>query len=104
MCLFFVHVIQHHFNIYQHNPILELQSLPLGKVLYHAGLLSAEELQQILEKQKEEKYGVYLGDIIKESGLLSPETIEFFCGRITRNYPIKSSVAYWRLPTKSPFN
>lgn len=75
---FFIHVIQHRFNIYQHNPILELQSLPLGKVLCHAGLLSAEELQQILEKQKEEKYGVCLGDIIKESGLLSPETIEFF--------------------------
>lgn len=91
---FFLHTIQHRLNIYQRDPILELQSLPLGKVLYHAGLLSAEELQLVLEKQKENKYQIPMGGIIKELGLLSSETVEFFAEELPS---IIESNQVWRI-------
>lgn len=75
---FFVHTIQHRFNIYRHDPILELKSLPLGKVLVRAGLLSERQLKMVLEKQRQTNYQKRIGDVIKELGLLSSETVEFF--------------------------
>lgn len=81
---FFLRTIQHHFNIYQHDPILELKSLPLGKVLHHVGLLSEKELKLVLEKQKQDNYQLRIGDIIKELGLLSPETVDFFAVELPR--------------------
>lgn len=75
---FLVHVLQHRFDIYRHNPIVELKSMPLGMVLNHAGLLSYQELNLVSKIQKEKNYETNLGKIIENFGLLSQETITFF--------------------------
>lgn len=81
---FLIHVVQHHFDIYRHNPIVELKSMPLGMVLNHAGLLSHEELSLIAKTQKDKNYEIKLGTITENFGLLSQKTITFFAEELPK--------------------
>ena len=81
---FLLHVVQHRLDIYRHNPILELKSMPLGMILNHAGLLSDDELTMILNTQKEQNYQVNLEQVIKSFGLLSQKTITFFADELPK--------------------
>lgn len=81
---FLIHVVQHRFDIYRHNPIVELKSMPLGMVLNHAGLLSSEELSLISKTEKEKKYQIKLEQIMENFGLLSQETITFFAEELPK--------------------
>lgn len=75
---FFICVLQHRFNIYRYNPIMELKSMPLGIILNRAGLLSDKQLNLALQTQKEKNYEISLGEIIANFGFLCQETITFF--------------------------
>ena len=79
---FFVDIVKYRFNKYTNDPIMELKSLPLGKLLYRAGLISKQELDLLLRIQKERAYSIKLGEIAIELGLLSPETVTFFSEKL----------------------
>ena len=51
---------------------------PLGFYLNKAGLLSEEEINKILVKQREREQSLRFGDTAVQQGLLKPSTVNFF--------------------------
>ncbi len=79
---FFVDVVKFRSKRYINDPIMDLKSLPLGMLLYKAGILSSEEVATLLQIQKQREYNIRIGEIAVEQGLLSPETITFFVEKL----------------------
>ncbi len=75
---FFVHIIRHRFNLYRYNPLREILSLPIGLLLYRVGLITEQELDLVLQIQKDKNYGLRFGEIATDLGLVSPDTVRFF--------------------------
>ena len=68
---------QQKMNRYQFSPRLQTEYLPLGEILQQAGLLSAQNIRQALNIQKQ--YRDYrFGEILIKEGYLATETINFF--------------------------
>lgn len=70
------YITQQKLNLYKFSPILEILALPLGKRLRQAGLISDQQLQEVLEEKNNQRHR-QLGEIISEKGLLPEEVIEF---------------------------
>ena len=51
-------------------------------LLYNAGLISAHDLEVIIETQKTKKYTIRFGEVAEEMGLVTPETIIFFVEKL----------------------
>lgn len=65
------------FNQYRFSPHLQTKYLPLGEILQQAGLLSPQNIRQVLKIQQQ--YSNYrFGEILIQQGYLRPETIDFF--------------------------
>ncbi len=60
------------------------KSLPIGQVLQHAGLLSPEQIQQVLEEQQRQSPPPRFGEILVRQGWLDRDTIEFFVDRLPK--------------------
>jgi len=80
---FFLCVIQQKLDCYQFSPLLKIRSLPLGLRLEKAGLISAEQLQEVLAIQEQQRHR-RLGEIIIEKGWVSPAVIDFFAEELDR--------------------
>lgn len=81
---FFFHVIRHRFNLYRYNPLREIQSLPIGLLLYRVGLITEQELELVLQIQREKNYGTRFGEIATDLGLVSPDTVQFFAEELPK--------------------
>ena len=73
---------QQKMNRYIFSPHLQAEYLPLGEVLQQAGLLSAQNIRQALNLQKQER-GYRFGEILVKEGYLATETVNFF----VRDFP-----------------
>lgn len=80
---FFLCVIQQKLHRYRFSPLLKLRSLPLGLRLVKAGLISPEQLEEVLEIQNQQRHRL-LGEIIVEKGWVSPGVIDFFAEGLDR--------------------
>ena len=52
---------------------MDQRNIPIGQLLVNKGMITPEQLEQALEKQKQVK-GVRLGDIILQMGLITEKT------------------------------
>lgn len=55
--------------------------VPLGAILQQAGLVSAEQVRQALEQQKQNGKSPRIGEILANKGLINPQTADFFAER-----------------------
>ena len=81
---FLFDLLKYRLGLYYDDRFLCLQSLPLGLMLHEAGLLSAEDLNSVVELQKKANYQKRIGEIIVDNGLLESETIDFFAEDLPR--------------------
>ena len=79
---FFSDVWKYRSQQYQCDPLVELKSQPLGLLLYNAGLISAQDLETIIETQKAENYTIRFGQIAQNMGLVSGATTAFFAEQL----------------------
>ena len=63
--------------------------LPLGTVLQQAGLVSADQVKQALEKQQRTKRELRIGEILVAQGYIDARTADFFARRWTQRSPKK---------------
>jgi N-acetylglucosaminyldiphosphoundecaprenol N-acetyl-beta-D-mannosaminyltransferase len=67
---FFWLVFQQKLNLYQYKS-------PIGQLLKRAGLISSEQVAEILEEQAYQRHFRF-GDLLAQRGWVKPETIDFF--------------------------
>lgn len=67
---FFLLIFKQKFNLYKYR-------IPLGQLLQQAGLISAEQVTEILQEQAHESH-MRFGELLVRRGWLQPETVEFF--------------------------
>ncbi len=65
------------FNQYKFSHQLQTDYLPLGEILQQAGLLSPQEIRQVLQIQ-EDNHNRRFGEILIQQGHIRRETIDFF--------------------------
>ena len=63
--------------------------LPLETVLQQAGLVSADQVKQALEKQQRTKRSLRIGEILVAQGYIDARTADFFARRWTQRSPKK---------------
>jgi hypothetical protein len=63
---------------------LDAKTVPIGQVLQQAGLLSPEQVQQVLDEQQRQPRPPRFGEILVRQGWIDRETIEFFVDRLPK--------------------
>ncbi|MCT7973527.1 WecB/TagA/CpsF family glycosyltransferase [Laspinema olomoucense] len=67
---FFLLVFQQKLNLYQYKS-------PIGQLLKTAGLISSEQVEEILQEQAYQRH-LRFGDLLARRGWVKPETVDFF--------------------------
>jgi N-acetylglucosaminyldiphosphoundecaprenol N-acetyl-beta-D-mannosaminyltransferase len=71
---FFWLVFQQKLNLYQYKS-------PIGQLLKRAGLISAEQVEEILQEQAYQRH-LRFGDLLARRGWVKPETVDFFAEQL----------------------
>ncbi|MBE9045950.1 WecB/TagA/CpsF family glycosyltransferase [Pleurocapsales cyanobacterium LEGE 10410] len=72
------------FNQYRFSPYLQTEYLPLGEILQQAGLLSPQNIREVLRIQQQHQQNYRFGEILIQQGYLPSETIDFFANDLPK--------------------
>ncbi len=73
---FFWLVFQQKLNLYQYKS-------PIGQLLKRAGLISTEQVEEILQEQAYQRH-LRFGDLLARRGWVKPETVDFFAEQLPK--------------------